>query len=156
MMNEPVSHRLVDGRVIGGADHTSRVLNHKSRNKIVVQAVCDLRKIENTFDSIIVTGISGLLVGPDVASILNKHLVVIRKSTEECYSPFIIEGVIPHNYIILDDLICSGKTVNGILKTMKDECPRSRCSGVYSYLKEHCAYRSNPKLCRRDLGVDYL
>jgi len=150
----PDSHRLVDGRIIGGADHTSRVLNNKLRHDIIVRAVCDLRKI-TPFDGIVVTGTSGLLVGPSIASHLDKHLIVVRQHLN-CYSPFMVEGVIPFNYVIVDDLICSGNTVRYILDAMKNECPRSHCTGVYCYLKEFCGYKNNEATCRKELGIDYL
>jgi orotate phosphoribosyltransferase len=147
-----------DGKYIQGASHTCHVLNHKERNKIIIKAVCDLRKIQNTFDSIACCGVSGLMVVPQIAELLNKHIVVVRKG-ERCYSEFRTEGVAPFQYIILDDLICSGSTVKHIKKVLKDEYPRAVCNGVYCYLPNECAYRpdeNGEKLCRRDLGVPLL
>ena len=86
--------RTQDGKIIQGAAHTCRVLNHKYRNKIVIKAVCDLRKIQDSFDSIVCCGTSGLLVAPNVAEILGKNLVIVRKQAEvgRCYSAFGVEG----------------------------------------------------------------
>jgi adenine/guanine phosphoribosyltransferase-like PRPP-binding protein len=147
-----------DGKYIQGASHTCHVLNHKTRNRIIIKAVCDLRKIEH-FDSIVCCGISGLLVAPQIAEILNKHLVVIRKENDKCYSDFGIEGVAPYRYIIIDDLICSGKTVRHIKNTIKEDYPRAICIGVYCYLPDDSAYRDDEdgsKLCKRDLGIPLL
>ena len=147
-----------DGKYIQGASHTCRVLNHKERNKIVIRSVCDLRKIMNTFDSIACCGVSGLMVVPQIAELLDKHIVIVRKG-ERCYSEFRTEGVAPFQYIILDDLICSGGTVKHIKKVIKDEYPRSICVGVYCYLPSECAYRDDEdgsKLCKRDLGIPLL
>lgn len=148
--------RSEDGRIIQGAAHTSRILNHKVRNKYVIQTFTALRKLNFDFDSIACSGISGFLMVPQVAELLNKNIVIVRKTVEDTYSEFLIEGVAPTRYIIVDDLICSGNTVKHILKTIKEEHPRAVCMGVYSYMKEECAYRNVPKLCRRDLGIDYL
>ena len=150
--------RRTEHGIIQGASHTCHVLNHKNRNKIIIKAVCDLRKISDTFDSIACCGVSGLMVVPQIAELLNKNIVVVRKG-EKCYSEFLTEGAAPFQYIILDDLICSGGTVKHIKKTLKEEYSRSICMGVYCYLPEETAYRADEdgcKLCKRDLGIPLL
>lgn len=160
ILNQPVDDvRKVDGGgYIQGSSHTCHVLNHKIRNRIIIKAVCDLRKISDTFDSIACCGVSGLMVVPQISELLNKHIVVVRKG-ERCYSEFRTEGVAPFRYIILDDLICSGETVKHIKRTLKDEYSRSTCVGVYCYLPNECAYSNDQegfKLCRRDLEIPLL
>jgi len=150
--------RRTEHGIIQGASHTCHVLNHKARNKIIIKAVCDLRKIADSFDSIACCGVSGLMVVPQIAELLNKNIVVVRKG-ERCYSEFHTEGAAPFRYIILDDLICSGGTVKYIKKTLKEEYPRSTCVGVYCYLPKETAYRAceeGSKLCQRDLGIPLL
>ena len=150
--------RKTDHGIIQGASHICHVLNHKARNKIIIKAVCDLRKISETFDSIACCGVSGLMVVPQIAELLNKNIVVVRKG-EKCYSEFRTEGAAPFQYIILDDLICSGGTVRHIKKTLKEEYSRSICVGAYCYLPNETAYRNceeGSKLCKRDLGIPLL
>jgi adenine/guanine phosphoribosyltransferase-like PRPP-binding protein len=150
--------RNTDGGIIQGASHTCHVLNHKIRNKIIIKAVCDLRKITKDFDSIACCGVSGLMVVPQIAEILNKNILVVRKD-ERRYSDFTTEGVAPFRYVVIDDLICSGKTIKHITDTIKEEYPRARALGVYCYLPEECAYPptdENSKLCERDLGLPLL
>lgn len=150
--------KMADGKVIQGCSHTSLVLNHKERNKIIIKAVCKLRKISDEFDTIACCGISGLLVVPQIAELLNKHILIIRKN-EKCYSEFRMEGVAPFRYVVVDDLICSGSTVKRIKNTIKEDHPRARCVGVYCYMPEETAYkpdRDGSKLCERDLGVPLL
>jgi adenine/guanine phosphoribosyltransferase-like PRPP-binding protein len=148
--------RTPDGKIIQGASHTSRVLNHKYRNSVIIKTVCELRKISDAFDSIACAGISGLIIVPQIAEILKKNIVIIRKDSEKRYSDFQIEGVTPFRYVIVDDLICSGQTIRHIKNTLKRESPRSTCVGVYTYMPDECAYALNPKLCKRDLGIEYL
>ena len=158
MHNQIEDARRTDSGIIQGASHTCHVLNHKIRNKIIISTVCDLRKISDQFDSIACCGVSGLMVVPQIAELLNKNIVIVRKG-EKCYSEFRTEGVAPFRYIIVDDLICSGGTVKYIKKVLKDEYVRSRCVGVYCYLPNECAYRADEdgsKLCQRDLGVPLL
>ena len=70
-----------DGKYIQGASHTSIVLNHKFRNMIVMEAVRKLRP--HDFDVIVACGTSGLIVVPQVAEILNKHILVVRKPSKK-------------------------------------------------------------------------
>lgn len=143
--------RTEDGKIIQGSSHTCQVLNHKSRNKVIIKAVCDLRKISDKFDSIVCCGISGLMVVPQIAEILNKHIVVIRKADERCYSDFPMEGVTPFRYVIVDDLVCSGATIKHIRNTIYEDCPKATCIGVYCYMPDECAYREDTiKLFERD------
>jgi adenine/guanine phosphoribosyltransferase-like PRPP-binding protein len=160
IFDQPIEdvRKTVDGKYIQGASHTCHVLNHKVRNKIIITAVTKLRKISSEFDSIACSGVSGLMVVPQISELLNKHIVIVRKG-EKCYSEFRTEGVAPFRYIILDDLICSGNTIKHIKKVLKDEYPRSNCIGLYCYLPDECAYRPHKegsKLCEKDLGAPLL
>lgn len=150
--NDIDEFRVTDsGKIIQGASHTCRVLNHKNRNKIIIKAVCDLRKIKDNFDSIVCCGISGLMVVPQIAELLDKHIVVIRKPDEKCYSEFPMEGVTPFRYVIVDDLVCSGSTIKHIKNTIYEDCPKARCVGVYCYIPDECAYTAETaKLFERD------
>jgi adenine/guanine phosphoribosyltransferase-like PRPP-binding protein len=132
--------RAEDGKIIQGAAHTCRVLNHKNRNKIIIKAVCDLRKIIDSFDTIACCGVSGLMVVPQIAELLNKNIVIVRKSEEKRYSEFWVEGATPFRYIIVDDLICSGNTVKWIYNAIHEDNPKAICTGLYCYLPEECAY----------------
>lgn len=145
-----------DGSIIQGASHTSRVLNHKYRNKIVINAYTALSKVDFWFDAIACCGTSGLMVVPQIAELLKKNIIVIRKPNDNGYSDFIVEGATTTQYIIVDDLVCSGGTIKHIMKSIRNETPRSKCMGVYSYMKDECTYRNHPELCFRDLGIRYL
>jgi adenine/guanine phosphoribosyltransferase-like PRPP-binding protein len=146
-----------DNRVISGSAHTCRVLNHKTRNRIIINAVCQLRKLNDTYDSIACSGTSGLMVVPQIAELLNKEIVIVRKKNEKSYSPFHIEGVTPFRYIIIDDLVCSGNTIKHITKSLKEEYPRSKCIGLYCYIPEDCAYTTQTsKMFERDFGMPFL
>jgi adenine/guanine phosphoribosyltransferase-like PRPP-binding protein len=146
-----------DGQYIQGAGHTCRVLNHRERNKIIIKAVCDLRKISNQFDTIACCGTSGLMVVPQVAELLDKHILIVRKDSEKRYSEFTMEGVAPFRYIILDDLICSGDTLRHINRTISREYERARCVGLYCYIPDECAYTlKNIKLFEKDYKMSLL
>ena len=160
ILNQPVEdvRKTSDGKYILGASHTCHVLNHKIRNKIIIKAVCDLRKIADSFDSIACCGVSGLMVVPQIAELLNKHILIVRKD-EKRYSEFRTEGVAPFRYVVVDDLICSGTTIKNITNNIKEEYSRAKCIGVYCYLPEECGYsadKQGSKLCETDLGMPLL
>ena len=144
-----------DGSIIQGAAHTSRILNHKYRNKIIINAYTKLNKLDNYYDSIACCGTSGLMVVPQIAELLKKNIIVVRKK-KDGYSDFMVEGAATNLYIIIDDLICSGGTVKHIMKNIRRETPRSKCLGVYCYMPEESSYRNYPEYCQRDLGIPCL
>ena len=109
--------RTPDGRVIQGASHTSRVLSHKYRNKIIMETYCYLKKLDIKYDGIACCGASGMLVVPQIAELLKKNIILVRKELNG-YSDFLVEGANSIRYIILDDLVCSGGTVKHIIKTI--------------------------------------
>lgn len=88
------------------------------------------------FDTIVVTGVSGLLIGPVVAHMMGKKIAVIRKEDDGSHSSDTIEGEIGDRYVIIDDFICTGTTVKRMKARMKSTCPRAVCVGLYSYYPE--------------------
>jgi adenine/guanine phosphoribosyltransferase-like PRPP-binding protein len=149
--------RTPDGKIIQGAAHTSRVLNHKYRNSVIIKAICSLRKIEQDFDSIACCGVSGLMVVPQICEILNKNIIIVRKF-EKRYSEFYVEGVSPSRYVIVDDLICSGDTLKHIIGSISDDTPRAKCIGAYFYLGEECSFNASTdsKLFEKHFGTIIL
>jgi len=148
--------RNEDGSIIQGASHTCRVLNHKYRNRVIIDAYTKLSKVDFWYDAIACSGASGMLVVPQIAELLKKNIIVVRKRNEKCYSDFEIEGPSTKQYIIIDDLICSGNTIKHMIRSIHEETPRSRCMGIYTYMKDECAYANNHDLCLRDFKAPYL
>ena len=68
--------RTPDGKVIQGCSHTSRILSHKYRNKIIMTTYQDLKKYDGSYDAIACCGTSGLMVVPQIAELLNKNIIV--------------------------------------------------------------------------------
>ena len=112
--------RTPDGKVKQGCSHTSRILSHKYRNKIIMNTYAALKKYDKEYDAIACMGVSGIMVVPQIAELLNKNIIVVRKQIDG-YSDFMVEGAYTHKYIIIDDLICSGGTVESIIKNIGEE-----------------------------------
>ena len=92
--------RTPDGKVIQGCSHTSRILSHKYRNKIIMTTYQDLKKYDGSYDAIACCGTSGLMVVPQIAELLNKNIVVVRKNTDG-YSDFMVEVLQLVNILLL-------------------------------------------------------
>jgi orotate phosphoribosyltransferase-like protein len=83
----------------------------------VIKAI-KLLELENKFDAIAFRGLSGSLIAPVVALKLGKTLLAVRKG-EECHSSRQVEGDLgADRYIIIDDFVSSGETVNKIRKAI--------------------------------------
>ena len=124
-------HQIVASYLENGCDHASV-------KELVKNAV---RKIENLdFDSIAFRGVSGALIAPIVAYKLKKPVTCIRKPTESSHGWTKLEGAIGvERYIIIDDFIYTGETVNEIHGALLADAaieriipwPRPKCVAIY-------------------------
>jgi hypothetical protein len=95
------------------------------RLKIVIDSL--VKVIRNKiglggFDAIAYRGMSGAGVATTLGYILNKPLIMVRKSTTNCHSRHTVEGLIKSKRIIVvDDCIFSGETVATTVKNILEE-----------------------------------
>ena len=97
------------------------VLNVNLLRLHVRRAALRLKPHLGKFDSIAFCGVSGALFGPMLAARLRKHMIVVRKpqSAENTHSIHNVEGYLRSKaYIIVDDLVCTGKTLKYIVETI--------------------------------------
>lgn len=94
-------------------------------------AISTIQKANLQFESFAFTGISGALVVPILAVMMDKYITVVRKNGDNTHSTNMVEGAIGCNYIIVDDFICSCKTVRTIARTLKDTHENFNCVGIY-------------------------
>ena len=95
-------------------EYLSPVVNANKRHDAVLEAAKRLNAIE--FDCIAVRGVSGLGFGAALAFHMSKDLIIVRKG-ERCHSDYAVEAPVSTSvlkYIIVDDLTCSGETINEI------------------------------------------
>jgi len=96
------------------------------------------------FDAIAFRGTSGALVGIPLAHLLDKTMLVVRKSGEDSHSGSAVEGDRgAYRYIIADDIISSGATVWAIVQAVKKFAPHAECIGTLEWLRLN---RSEPDL----------
>ena len=99
----------------------------------VDRAIMELTPHLGEFDSIAVRGVSGLIVGSPVALHLGKPLVVARKPSEIAHSSGVSnDRHAGKHYVILDDFVSTGATVNEITYTMSRYTDAIRI-GIYEY-----------------------
>jgi orotate phosphoribosyltransferase len=90
------------------------------------------------FDGIAFRGMSGALVAPMVAVKMKKKMLMVRKPDEKNHSYMTVEGDFStQKYIIVDDLVCSGDTIqatfNSIKSTFEGRAQEISCIGVICY-----------------------
>lgn len=123
--------------------YLERCFDYKKRDNIVVWCQNIIREHKLNRCYIVVTGLSGLLIGPIVSYTCKMPLIVIRKTITGSHSICEIEGKFPNShsgrniyYIILDDFIEDGTTVNRILDKM-GKYSNMKCKAILLY-NEFC------------------
>ncbi len=84
------------------------------------------------FDTVVVTGLSGTLLGLSVATALDVNLAVVRQWAAT-HSSRMVEGRIGERWILVDDLICSGDTLYRVVENVFRVAPQSVLVGAYCY-----------------------
>jgi len=85
------------------------------------------------FEAIAFTGLSGSVLAGAVALEMDKYLYCVRKSNESRHSEYQVEGPSTGlRYIILDDFICTGSTVDRIIELVNAHTEgKAECVGAY-------------------------
>lgn len=113
-----------------GSQYLADVVQPSQRAVAVAALIKNIaRKGRDEFDSIVVTGVSGLTIGAIIAHHFHKDLVVVRKDGEQAHSNYAVEGWVGSRYIILDDLIATGATVRRIMQTIREQTRNSYSGG---------------------------
>ena len=106
---------------------------------------------KNPFDAIAFRGSSGAALAFPVANKLNVGLIHIRKNKGHygrCY-----EGVCGiESYIIIDDFICSGKTIKTIIKHVVANNMDAKLKGIFLYDTYDCDIVDNNDSLLRKIG----
>ena len=116
------------------------VLSIEARKSIINFVIDSLNNIKN-YDVILVSGASGLLVGPIVSHLLEKPIGIIRKTQdgEPRHSWRVYEGIEYYGkYVIVDDLVDSGETLKRIVDVSESRNPSAKCAGLIMYNQSNC------------------
>jgi adenine/guanine phosphoribosyltransferase-like PRPP-binding protein len=105
--------------------------------RVVAHARDRLRGVK--FDVIVVSGTSGLLIGPLMARAMRKRLAVVRKNVgkDSEHATHIVEGYLGGRFLFVDDLISSGKTRDYVMRQYRAACAQhdmpTEFAGSYLY-----------------------
>ena len=118
------------------------------------------------FDSIVVTGVSGLVVGTPLAYVLGKELVVVRKADDKSthsFTPVENPRGIGRAYLFVDDFINGGSTLKRVRQIIYDVTDgydwRPAEAGVLMYADGAVDWNSArfmPEIVRKHLSHSYL
>ncbi len=116
------------------AAHLVPYLIPERMKKHINRAVRKIKPYINDFDAIACTGVSGVLIGSQLSTKLNKLLIIVRKAEEICHSDNKIETELferNRRYIIVDDFVFSGKTKNKIINGITYYNRSWDCVGIF-------------------------
>ena len=111
--------------------------NHKGLSdlrEIVERTAQDLKFRQ--FDSIVATGVSGLVVASPVSLMLGKPLVVVRKDNDRtCWHVSPVENAqnAGRSYLFMDDYVGEGKTYDHVREMMRD-ATSAAYTGTYEFM----------------------
>jgi len=126
------------GKHVDCNSYQDGIFHTENFKKVVKAFVKELRKFykKEPFDAIVFMGVSGSILAGALSLELGIPIVCVRKDDDNNHSSYKVTG--PTNfekYIIVDDLISSGATVETIL--YKIRCYRDnsspKCVGIFLY-----------------------
>lgn len=71
------------------------------------------------YDTIVGSGVSGTLLALMLRDRLKKHVAITRKARDGSHSYNMVEGTLGARYVIVDDQVASGNTVNHIVNSIR-------------------------------------
>jgi adenine/guanine phosphoribosyltransferase-like PRPP-binding protein len=115
-----------------------------STDLLVKRAETVLAGVE--YDTMIGIGLSGGLVVPTLARLLNKEFALIRKDGDSSHRERTVEGTIGERWIFVDDFVSSGETLRKVKLKMEEVAKGNSYGwtgftttfvGTYQYAREN-------------------
>ena len=114
----------------------------RDQTSVINAAIATLSAVAEDFDAIVVTGVSGLLLGPTLAHLMRKRIGIVRKYEDQPgkgnHAVCAVESNMEFDdrWLFVDDLIASGETVKRVVCQMERHMPTTRMAGRYLYNRE--------------------
>jgi adenine/guanine phosphoribosyltransferase-like PRPP-binding protein len=102
------------------------------RKQCITKALEVLIPRDKDFDSIACQGTSGCWFASILAYHMHKHLVLVRKDNLDNHATVLVEAATIGNYLIVDDLVETGNTINRI-RTEINKVDKAVSVGLYLY-----------------------
>jgi adenine/guanine phosphoribosyltransferase-like PRPP-binding protein len=112
--------------------HMKKLLDPSKRQNTLQWLVDILKPYVDEFDAIAVSGASGMLLA-SVADLLHKNIILVRKQRDDSHSIQSVEGPRDGRYIILDDIVDSGATVQRMYDEILAFNKHATCVGIVMY-----------------------
>lgn len=96
-----------------------------NHTKIIVEKSIEILSAID-FDTIVCTGVSGVVIAPILAYKLHKNLFIIRKGENTNASDNSSAGVLGESWLFVDELIDSGKTYNRVRNEIISICEKNK------------------------------
>lgn len=107
------------------------VINPKDRKKKIERIIKMLKPYNDRFTTFAFMGMSGALIAPLLADKMGKDILLVRKN-DKSHSYYNAEGRVDGDYVIIDDLVDSGKTVRKIIDDISKVYP-IKCVALVLY-----------------------
>lgn len=138
--------------------YLENVLSTRRLIETTQKAIEVLDKHKDNFDSFAFIGNSGALVAPVLAMNMNKGMIMVRKGRH--HSQYAVEGVQSYfSYVIVDDLIYTGKSVKKIINEIKHQTKsypkQPTCYGAYLYNVSIHHLKCAVDVCKK-LGIKHI
>lgn len=120
-------------RLLTGYHDTA--FNH-DRRQIAVKRVCETLRRYPREVGIVCTGLSGILVAVPAAELTKREFAIVRKPGEKNHSNYVVEGYTFSEYVIVDDFVDEGKTLQRLLRIMSNRWGMPDppvCKGIILY-----------------------
>ena len=111
--------------------HSSYLTRLQDPAALVRQAIIDLADVD--FDTVVVTGLSGTLIGPRLADALGKYLLAVRKPNDDSHSWLPAEGTLGDRWVFADDFLITGETYQRVQDAVKRLDYPTKHVGVWTY-----------------------
>lgn len=110
------------------------------------------------YDTIVGTGMSGVIAVARLAPALGKNALYVRKPDDNsCHSSSRVEGYMGERILFVDDMISTGTTLMNVMRTLSRECDREgierpTLAGFYSY--ERLVFQPVEDIIATCYGID--
>lgn len=133
--------------------HLYRPLERSLADGMIKECCEKLKPLD--FDTFVFSGNSGALVAPILAYKMHKELIMVRKPNDDCASRHRVEGfTASKRYVIVDDLVSTGKTMARILKGVQGFASReAELVGVLIYNTRELLHLSNSMYFKEVMGL---
>ena len=134
---------LVPNTNMTGCDYLRPLFVSPQQQKAIIDRLVEcIHDSGEQFEAIAFRGFSGALVAPMIAVMLEKKLIAVRKTEESSHAYGSIEGhADSSSYVIVDDFMDSGRTVEAIIDALSGKKPTALFfwnTDNYSYSGDQC------------------